>query len=86
MIFSNSLRATSELCSSASGSWRPMHKPSWYEVRRLAQENDVTAHQLFWRQKEDLPLLVHLASRFDAPQRHFIKETIAIPKWKSFRK
>ena len=86
MIFSNSLRATSEMCSSVSGTWRPMHKPSWFEVRRTAQKNNLTAHELFWRQKEDLPLLAHLSSSFETLQRNFIKEVIAIPKWKSFRR
>ena len=63
-----------------------MHKPSWYEVRRAAQENSVAAHQLFWKRKEDLPMFVNLASRFDPPQRNFLKEVIAIPKWKTFRR
>ena len=86
LIYSNSSRATSDLCSSYSGCWRPMHKPSWYEVRRQEQENKVTAHCLFWRQQEDLPLLTPLASRFDIPQKNFLRQVIAIPKWRSFKR
>lgn len=48
VAFWNSDRATLKQCESATGQWRPLHKPSWYQVSRKCHENESSSHRLFW--------------------------------------
>nr|XP_039257110.1 cell cycle checkpoint protein RAD17-like [Styela clava]XP_039257111.1 cell cycle checkpoint protein RAD17-like [Styela clava] len=48
VAFWNSDRATLKQCESSTGQWRPLHKPSWYQVNKKCHENESSSHRLFW--------------------------------------
>ncbi|XP_076805494.1 cell cycle checkpoint protein RAD17-like [Clavelina lepadiformis] len=85
LVYSNSFRATSELCSKVTGAWRPMHKPAWYQVKRQEQENRINSHCLFWKQQDTIPYLKYHSERFNPEQKFFIRDVINLPQWKAFR-
>uniref|UniRef100_H2ZNF0 Uncharacterized protein n=1 Tax=Ciona savignyi TaxID=51511 RepID=H2ZNF0_CIOSA len=93
LTYSNSLRATADLCAKSSGAWRPLHKPAWFQVRRKRQESEIQSHFLFSRMMQadlvlsTLPYLFHLKSHceLNPAQRMFATDIVVLPKWKVYR-
>nr|XP_018667503.1 cell cycle checkpoint protein RAD17 [Ciona intestinalis] len=92
MTYSNSLRATNDMCASRTGAWRPLHKPAWFQVIKKKKENELQSHLLFYKLVQSdlmlstLPYLFHLKNQSDLnfAQKMFTAEIVVLPKWKMF--
>lgn len=93
LIYSNSLRATQELCSKAKGQWRPMHKSEWPRVIKKHQENLVEGCSLFWVHRQPqrelltsmLPYFLPLKLDLTSNKLNFLQRVISFSKWKAYK-
>ena len=99
VVFSNSLRATSEKCASCHGNWRPMHKPTCFEVERKFRDNHCLGHNLFWKMGQGcgsaknlmldtLPMMSRhfsMTRLLNTQQQMFIRDVATLQVKQSFR-
>jgi len=95
IVFCNSLRATSELCSTFAGTWQPMYKPAYFEVARNRSENYAKAHNLFWKLRQSpqelitstLPYILNLPNFMASKdQKIFLSDVVSLRTKKSFQR
>ena len=94
LLYSNNLRATTALCSKATGMWRPLHKPTWYKVNKERLDSCASVSSSFWKYRQGpedllcstLPYLTRLKdhAKCDPAQVLLLNNIVNLPKWKLF--